>query len=214
MPLSFDDGKTAVALARSTLDSRVSSRPLSKPPTGGVFSELRGVFVTINRAAGRADRLRGCIGFPYPVKPLGEAIQAAAVAASTEDPRFPPVARGELDSVVVEVSILTKPEVLGSPSPRDLPKIVRVGVDGLIISRLGMSGLLLPQVATEFGMDAVEFLSQACMKAGLPPDSWLDRETEVQTFQAEIFAETSPHGKVERGSGEAVDHGADVRRTA
>ena len=211
MPLSVDDGKTAVALARAALDSHVSSGRLSKPPSGGLFSELRGVFVTINRASAGADRLRGCIGFPYPVKPLGEAIQEAAIAAASEDPRFPPVGKGELGSVVVEVSVLTKPEPVASASPRDLPKRVRIGVDGLIISRFGMSGLLLPQVATEFGMDPVEFLSQACMKAGLQPDSWLDPETEVQTFQAEVFAEKTPRGAVVRESGEPVDDGADVR---
>jgi hypothetical protein len=99
---------------------------------------------------------------------------------------------------VVEVSILTKPTPIDAPRRQDLPSRVRIGTDGLIISRFGQSGLLLPQVATEFGMDEIEFLSQACMKAGLPPDSWLDRETDVQAFQAEIFAETSPRGRVTR----------------
>ena len=166
----------------------------------GIFAERQGVFVTINSAALGPERLRGCIGFPYPVKPLGEAIQEAAVAASSEDPRFPPVTKGELGSVVVEVSILTKPQALSTSRPQDRPSKVRIGVDGLIVSRFGLSGLLLPQVATEFGMDQTEFLSQACMKAGLPPDSWLDKETEVQTFQAEIFEETTPRGRVVSGA--------------
>jgi uncharacterized protein (TIGR00296 family) len=76
--------------------------------------------------------------------------------------------------------------------------MVRIGTDGLMISRSGFSGLLLPQVATEYHMDPAEFLSQACLKAGLPPDSWLDSDTSVQTFQADVFGETKPHGKVER----------------
>ncbi len=199
LPLSLEEGRAAVALARGTLDSHVSSKRTPRPPTEGVFSELRGVFVTINRAVPGVERLRGCIGFPYPVRPLGEALVEATIAASSQDPRFPPVARSELDSVVVEVSVLTKPAAIDS-SPKDLPKHVRIGVDGLIVSRFGLSGLLLPQVATEFGMDQVEFLSQACMKAGLPPDSWLDKETRVQAFQAEIFAEESPRGPVDRQS--------------
>ena len=202
MPLSLEEGERAVRLARETLDSHVKSGRLPKPPSGGVFSELRGVFVTINRASNAAERLRGCIGFPYPVRALGEAISEATVAAASNDPRFPPVEQGELDSLVVEVSVLTKPAVLKSRDRKDLPNHVRIGVDGLIVSRHGLSGLLLPQVATEFGMDQLEFLTQACFKAGLPPDSWLEGGTEIQTFQAEIFAEETPRGKIRRMAAE------------
>ncbi|MDG6901584.1 MAG: TIGR00296 family protein [Nitrososphaerota archaeon] len=198
MPVPDEAGRKAVKLARSAIDARVSGKGAQGTPDEHPFTELRGVFVTINRAEQVPDRLRGCIGFPYPVKPLGAAIRDAAVAAATEDPRFPPVVKSELGSVVVEVSILTPPEPLSVQNRRDLPSKVRIGEDGLIVSRHGFSGLLLPQVATEFGMDQTEFLSQACMKAGLPPDSWLDSETEVQTFQAEIFAEEAPGGKVLR----------------
>jgi uncharacterized protein (TIGR00296 family) len=199
MPLSLEEGRAAVSLARDAIDARVSgTKTKGSPSGGGLFSELRGVFVTINRDTPHPDRLRGCIGFPYPVKALGDAIREAAFAAATDDPRFPPLTDRELGSVVVEVSVLTRPEQLEAQSPRELPSKVRIGVDGLIISRHPQSGLLLPQVATEFGMDQMEFLSQACMKAGLPPDSWLDKGTRVQVFQAEIFAEKSPHGKVER----------------
>jgi uncharacterized protein (TIGR00296 family) len=197
MALSLEEGKAAVTAARAALDAYVKgekSKAMAWPSR--VFSELRGVFVTINRAGGGPEKLRGCIGFPYPVKPLGDAIREATVAAASEDPRFPPVAKDELDHVVVEVSILTKPEVLAVSKPQERQERVRIGVDGLIVSRFGLSGLLLPQVATEFGMDPMEFLSQACLKAGLAPDSWLDDETEVQTFQAEVFEETSPRGKV------------------
>jgi uncharacterized protein len=199
VPLSTEVGTAAVRLARDSIEAQVSGRGMEpQPPKEETFTELRGVFVTINRAERVPDRLRGCIGFPYPVKPLGVAIRQAAVAAATEDPRFPSVSKSELGSVVIEVSILTPPKPLKVPNPRELPSKVRIGVDGLIISRFGLSGLLLPQVATEFGMDSIEFLSQACMKAGLPPDSWLDKETEVQTFQAEVFAEKAPRGEVER----------------
>ena len=197
MPLSFDEGKAAVGIARETLEAHVSGKATRRAPSpGGVFEELRGVFVTINRAEPGAERLRGCIGFPYPVKPLGEAIREATVAAASEDPRFPPVEEGELGSLVLEVSVLTKPRALVSSRVQDRPSKVRIGVDGLIVSRFGFSGLLLPQVATEFELGQMEFLSQACLKAGLPPDSWLDSQTEVQVFQAEIFAESSPRGPV------------------
>lgn len=199
MPLSIEEGTAAVTLARETLDAHVTGRRLEqKTWTRGAFAELRGVFVTINLAGPAPEKLRGCIGFLYPVKQLGDAIREATIAAASEDPRFPPVSASELSGVVVEVSILTKPAPIKAPRPQDLPSRVRIGVDGLIVSRFGQSGLLLPQVATEFGMDQEEFLSQACMKAGLLPDSWLEEGTEVQTFQAEVFAETAPRGKVLR----------------
>ncbi len=201
MTLSPEDGRAAVELARATLDDHVAGRdqPVKKWESGP-FSEERGVFVTLNMAEQLSERLRGCIGFPRPVKRLGEAIQEATIAAASEDPRFPPVRQGELDSIVVEVSVLTSPHDLDGPR-QDLPSKVRIGEDGLIVSRSYLSGLLLPQVATEFGMDQTEFLSQACMKAGLPPDAWLDPDTKVQVFKAEIFAERHPRGEVVRVAG-------------
>lgn len=205
MPFSREEGEAAVTLARETLDAHVSggaAKPMALPPDA--FSEPRGVFVTLNvPSASMEERLRGCIGFPFPVKKLGEAIREATIAAASQDPRFPPVAKSELDSVVIEVSILTIPEVIKVSRPEDLPTRVRIGSDGLIISRSYFSGLLLPQVATEFDLDQIEFLSQACLKAGLPPDSWLDKETKVQVFQAEIFAESNPRGKVVRVNSES-----------
>jgi uncharacterized protein (TIGR00296 family) len=200
MPFSLEEGAAAVLLARETLDAHVSGavakpRPLSRD----ALSEQRGVFVTLNLASASVEeRLRGCIGFPHPVKKLEEAIREATVAAASEDPRFRPVVKSELDSLVIEVSILTRPEAIEVSRPQDLPARVRIGTDGLIVSRSYLSGLLLPQVATEFNLDQTEFLSQACLKAGLPADSWLDRETEVQVFQAEIFAESHPRGKIVR----------------
>lgn len=195
----MEDGRVVVELARSTLDSFVSGKhPKMRSWSTGFLSEPRGVFVTLNTSAPGGERLRGCIGFPYPVKKLGDAIQEATVAAASEDPRFPPVSPRELDSILVEVSVLTLPKPIESARRQDIPKLVRIGEDGLIVSRSYSSGLLLPQVATEFGLDSEEFLSQACMKAGLTPDAWLDKETQLQVFQAEIFVEKSPRGVVVR----------------
>jgi hypothetical protein len=199
MTLSLEDGRVVVELARSTLDSFVSGKhPKMRSWSTGFLSEPRGVFVTLNTSSTGGERLRGCIGFPYPVKKLGDAVQEATVAAASEDPRFPPVSPKELDSILVEVSVLTLPKPIESARRQDIPKLVRIGEDGLIVSRSYSSGLLLPQVATEFGLDSEEFLSQACMKAGLTPDAWLDKETQLQVFQAEIFAEESPRGAVVR----------------
>lgn len=153
----------------------------------------RGVFVTLTNTDGS---LRGCIGVPYPVEPLGEAVVHAAVGAATRDPRFPRVTAAELDSLTVEVSALTAPEALQC-NPVDLPDHVRVGADGLIVTGLGRSGLLLPQVATEMGLTPDDFLSLTCEKAGLLPDAWLTPDVEVKRFQAEVFAEATPRGVVE-----------------
>ncbi len=198
MSFSIEEGRAAVQLARSAVEELLAGRTRkARDWPSGPFSEERGVFVTLNVAGASEQRLRGCIGFPYPVKKLGDAIQEAAVAAATEDPRFPPVSPDELDSILVEVSVLTHPEDLVAPR-HDLPSKVRIGEDGLIVSRSYLSGLLLPQVATEFGMDSTEFLSQTCLKAGLPPDAWLDEKTRVQVFQAEVFGERKPRGDVVR----------------
>jgi uncharacterized protein (TIGR00296 family) len=202
LPLSPEEGRLAVALAREALECHVDGRKMPAKNLGsGRFSEARGVFVTLNTTAPSGNNLRGCIGFPYPVKRLGDAIREAAVAAASEDPRFPPVGREELGSIIVEVSVLTPPRDLDVPR-QEMPSHVRIGQDGLMVSRSYASGLLLPQVASEFGMGQAEFLSQTCIKAGLPPDAWLDPTTRVQVFQAEIFAEKRPRGEVVRVAGE------------
>lgn len=198
MTLSLDEGRKAVTLARKTLEDHVKGSPAPEFDASGVFAEKRGVFVTLNSVTGGSKMLRGCIGYPEPIKPLAEAIRDVTVYAS-EDPRFPhTVTPEELDGIVVEVSVLTLPRELAVPDRKDLPLKVRIGVDGLIISNRFTSGLLLPQVATEQGWDQETFLSEACAKAGLPLDAWLDRETKVQSFQAEIFSETEPRGRVAR----------------
>jgi len=199
MPMSLDEGSAAVKLAREILLSHVRGTPRGpRPRPTGVLAERRGVFVTLNIVEGEVKQLRGCIGYSEPVKPLWEAIQDVTVYA-TEDPRFPhPVTGGELDRIVVEVSVLTIPREIHTSRRQDLPSKIRLGIDGLIVSNPFTSGLFLPQVATEQGWDQETFLSEACAKANLPFDSWLKEDTKVQTFQAEVFSELSPGGEVVR----------------
>ncbi|MDG6909491.1 MAG: TIGR00296 family protein [Nitrososphaerota archaeon] len=199
MPLTSADGRRAVLLARDVLEAHVlGNRGESVRKLPPVFSEKRGVFVTLNKLEAGVKSLRGCIGYSEPVKPLGEAIKDVAVYAS-EDPRFPyPVQPDELGSIVVEVSVLTLPREVKAPSRTDLPAMVRLGVDGVVVSNRFASGLFLPQVATEQGWDHETYLSEACIKAGLPPDAWLSSGTKVEVFQAEVFGEVSPRGEVVR----------------
>jgi hypothetical protein len=114
-----------------------------------------------------------------------------------DDPRFSPVQVDELDSIIVEVSVLTIPEELDVEDRKTVVKQVTVGKDGLIIEGHGWHrGLLLPQVAPEQGWNARQFLQGCCHKAGLPPDSYLNPDVRIYKFQAQIFAETSVNGEI------------------
>lgn len=197
MALTKEQGEELVRLARTTVDAFVRGEDIggTYAQTEPFLHEKRGAFVTIKHLDGE---LRGCIGFTQPVMPLGEAVREAAISAAAYDPRFPKVEPRELDDLLVEVSALTKPEKVECDSPLELPKHVRIGVDGLIVSSAWGSGLLLPQVATENKLSPEDFLTDTCLKAGLPPDAWLKGTVKVQKFQAEVFSETAPRGKVKR----------------
>jgi len=149
------------------------------------------VFVTLRRGS----QLRGCIGHPYPEMLLAEAIPDSAVSAALHDPRFPPLTAGELDSVTVEVTVLTPPLPLECP-PGKRDACIEVGRHGLIASRGGRRGLLLPQVPVEQGWDEREFLSQTCWKAGIDRSLWDSPEVEFHTFEGQVFSEKKPGGEV------------------
>lgn len=195
MMLSPEDGAMAVKLARDSIERFLRNDTSPELPQLPLFSEKRGVFVSLHTIEGGARRLRGCIGRPYPVLPLGEAISVSAVDAAARDPRFHPVRSDELSSIVIEVTVLTMPDRIHAAAS-ELPGRVIVGQHGLIVKNGMCVGLLLPQVATEYGFDAEEFLCQTCMKAGLPPDMWLDADTEIYCFEGQVFEETSPGGDV------------------
>ena len=142
--------------------------------------------------------LRGCIGYPYPTSPLVEAVIDSAINAATGDPRFYPLSLEELDKVVFEVSVLTPPELVQAANPKEYISKIKVGEDGLIIEKDFSKGLLLPQVPVEWGWCEEEFLCQCCVKAGLPPDSWLIKGVKLYKFKAIIFEEETPSGEVKR----------------
>ena len=193
-PLKFEEGKTAVRLARKAIEVYLDERKLIQDRLTGVFEEKRGVFTTLTKFG----ELRGCIGFPYPIKRLDEAIIESAVSAAVDDPRFEPVRLSEMNDITVEVTVLSPPEKLDA-KPRELPKRIEIGKHGLIVKMGPFSGLLLPQVAVEYNFDEEEFLTQTCMKAGLPPDCWLSG-AEVYRFEGQIFKEKEPRGEIEEVS--------------
>ena len=197
--LTPEESTVLVKLARKAVSEYLQTgRTVSPPP--GVASKLErklGVFVTLNGFQQGNKVLRGCIGFPYPIKPLVRAVIEAAISSATRDPRFSPVSPDEVDNIVFEISVLTPPELVKVENPKDYPQEIKVGKDGLIVERSFYTGLLLPQVPVEWKWDEEEFLCQCCMKAGLPPDCWLLKDTKIYTFSCMIARETTPNGYVE-----------------
>ncbi len=198
--LTDEEGIFLVKLARRSVKENLENGRIISVPEG-TPEKLKvkcGVFVTLNSVAEGRRELRGCIGFPYPMKPLVEATIEAAIEAATGDPRFHPVSPDELKHITFEVSVLTPPELIEVEDPKLYPSKIKVGRDGLIIERGFSRGLLLPQVPVEWGWDEEDFLCQCCLKAGLPPDCWLINGTKIYKFQAIIFEETSPNGPIRR----------------
>ena len=190
--LTLEEGRLAVHLARQALTGYTEKKKIIEPQgLPPVFKEKRGVFVTLHEDGD----LRGCIGYPLPIMALGKAIVDSAINAGSRDPRFPSVRPDELGRIELEVTILTRPEAYTAPK-KELPERVLVGRDGLIVTIGPYSGMLQPQVAAEWGFDSREFLSQTCVKAGLAADAWLDENTKVQHFEAQIFAEVAPEREV------------------
>ncbi len=197
--LSLEEGKYLVKLARKTVELRLENKGFPSIDLSMLtphLKENRGVFTTIYKLVSGKKELRGCIGYPLPIKPLYKAVMETAIESAFNDPRFPPIKREEMESVVFEVSVLTPLEKIEYKSPLELPKLVKVGRDGLVLKYGPYSGLLLPQVPVEYGWDAEEYLIHLSMKAGLPPDGYLYKGVEIYRFEAQIFSEKSPKGEI------------------
>jgi uncharacterized protein (TIGR00296 family) len=198
--LTLAEGKFLIRLARNTVKTYLETGKVVKAPenTPAKLLEHCGVFVTINTLKNGEKHLRGCIGYPYPTSPLVEAVIDSAVSAATRDPRFYPLSSSELGNVVFEVSVLTPPEAVDVKNPKEYLATIKVGEDGLIVEKGPYKGLLLPQVPVEWEWCEEEFLCQCCVKAGLPPDSWLIKGTKIYRFHALVFEEETPQGEVKR----------------
>ncbi len=158
------------------------------------FSYKGGVFTSIYNFPEK--RLRGCIGIPFPLYPLWKAVVISAFESAFDDPRFSPLRKDEFDKIVIEITVLTKPEKLEG-EPYDYINQIEIGKQGLIVQKGIFKGLLLPQVAVEWGFDEEEFLSETCIKAGLSPDAWKDKDTAVFKFSGILIKEKEPSGEIE-----------------
>jgi uncharacterized protein len=185
-----EEGQFAVRTARQVIEKWVRDEEkieITEFPQS--FGDDHGVFVTLHTYSDK--ELRGCIGIPEPKMALIDALLESALSV-TRDPRFPRLKRTELPEIIVEVSILTKPEPIKTGKIADYPKNIVVGKDGLIVRKGHFSGLLLPQVAVEWDWNAEEFLMQTCLKAGLAPDEWKTGGCKIYKFRAQVFSEKKP----------------------
>jgi len=176
--LTEEERRELLAIARRAATSYVKEGKVPEERPGSPKLAAPGAaFVTLTHRG----QLRGCIGYTEAAAPLYRTVQECAVAAATEDPRFPPVKPGEVETLRIEISVLT-------PLIPVRPEEIEVGVHGLMVRKGGRRGLLLPQVATEYGWDRRAFLSNTCRKAGLPADEW-EKGAELFSFSAEVFGE-------------------------
>lgn len=182
-PLLTPEQRAALlARARRTIRDRVRGvQGPGAPAEDPVLQAPGAAFVTITREG----ELRGCIGYVEAIKPLAEAVEHSAASAAVADPRFPPVRPDELPLLRVEVSVLSRLRPMADPAE------IQVGIHGLFVSHAGRHGLLLPQVATDFGWDRETFLRQTCLKAGLPGDAW-KHGAEIRVFTVDRFTDDLP----------------------
>ena len=183
--LSQEEQKLMLELARSTLQSYLEmaripqqkdNRFLAYPKLG----ENYGVFVTLRKKG----ELRGCIGSIIGSEPLYRGVIANAVHAAVEDPRFPPLAKSELQKVEIEISVMTPLQSLADYHG------IRLGTDGVVIRDGRAQAVFLPQVATETGWTLDQFLGSLCLKAGLERDAYhRSRTMQFHVFQAKVFSE-------------------------
>jgi len=202
--LTLSDGTYLVQLARRAIEEYITKNIKIEPGKEVDKKLLKNgmAFVTVDRIVGPGQKeLRGCIGFLQPVSPLVKVVIESAIAAATEDPRFPPLSPDELSAIVIEVSILSSPIPIKSPSD------IVIGKHGIIVSRGWHSGTLLPQVPVEYCWDVETFLAEGCLKAGLGADCWLDKRTKIFIYEGRVFYEESPRGAVkERKLEEELKH--------
>lgn len=184
--LSNKEKEQLIGIARENIKTCLEGDTFQKPEDlPEIFNEKLGVFVTLTK---NGD-LRGCIGYPEPYMPLIDAVLDVSIAAAFEDPRFYPLSHEEFNQIKIEISVLTKPELVEVDTYQDYLSKLQVGRDGLIIENAYHRGLLLPQVPIEQNWDLETYLENLCYKAGLDKNGWKDENTKIYSFQALVFNE-------------------------
>ena len=199
---SLEDGNLLIKFARDNIEYYLKNHRKIPIPEEikKRFSEKYGAFVTLNRIDVEGNPLRGCIGYIEAIYPLFDIVHKVSISSALEDPRFPPIKKEELDKIIIELSILTPPQLLKVNDPKEYLQLIVIGRDGLIAERGMRRGLLLPQVPVDHGRnwDAETFLKHTCSKAYLPDNAWKEKDTKIYSFQAILLEETEPYGEVKR----------------
>ncbi len=185
-PLSVEDKKTLLAMARSALEEAVTSGELAPWSPEGLSDRLRdpgAAFVTLYLG----EKLRGCVGSVEAQRSLAEDVRVHTMAAAFNDPRFSRVKTPELDGMVIEISILSPLQELAYKDPDDLLRQIRPAIDGVLIKMGDRQATFLPKVWEKIS-DPRLFLSLLCEKMGVPEDSWLKEPLTVYVYQTEDLA--------------------------
>lgn len=178
--LSKTDATHLLKIARDAIIHQIKNEDYSPTPREEkALNQHSGCFVTITQN----DHLRGCIGNFQSQQPLYLEVATMAVAAASQDPRFPPMGPDELANFNLEITVLSPLQKI-----EDINQI-EVGTHGIYIIKGLNRGVLLPQVATEYGWDRETFLRQTCAKAGLIDNAWQQSDTEIYIFSGQIFHE-------------------------
>jgi len=180
--LSLSQRSSLLRIARTSIEAVLDGRrpDVDAAQLDDALIRPGGAFVSLHTKDGD---LRGCIGSIHAVAPLWQAVSSNAINAAFRDPRFFPLRKDELSIIGIEISVMSPIEIVASADD------IVVGRDGLIVSHGARAGLLLPQVATEYGWDRDMFLRQTCVKAGLWPESWRSPSCRIERFSAEVFSE-------------------------
>jgi AmmeMemoRadiSam system protein A len=176
--LTDEDKKTLHYIAKTVVENKAKGKPIPEfKVESPLLKEHRGAFVTLQKKG----ELRGCVGYIKGYEPLYKTVEKMAEEAAFRDPRFSPVKEKEVSDLEIEISVLTPLKKITDVNE------IQIGKHGIYIVKGGWSGLLLPQVATDYGWDRQTFLEHTCQKAGLPPNAWKDKDTEIYIFSADIF---------------------------
>ena len=194
--ITTGEGIDLVRLARKSVESFIKNKKIINSTT--ISNKKAGVFVTIYHVNNMGDEknLRGCIGYVFPSNNIYNSVIAAAINAATEDPRFMAISEKELNEVIFEVSVLTKPSLIQIENTDESIKKIVIGRDGLLLESRYGSGLFLPQVPVEQKWNNLDYLSNLCYKAGAPSDAWLLDDSKLYTFSSLIFRERLPNSEI------------------
>ncbi len=177
--LTGDEKSALIQTARGRIRTELFGEDPEYPEASGVLNEICGAFVTLHITGS----LRGCIGNIVGRLPLITTVKEMAHAAAFEDPRFPPLTKGEWNMIDIEISVLSPLHQAAGVNE------IEVGKHGIFMKKGYHSGVLLPQVPIEQGWDRDRFVQHTCLKAGLPPDAWKDPAMEIYLFTAIVFGE-------------------------